>query len=206
MPSKQNIYKTPDYWSERAKREGYPARSVYKLEEIDEKFGVVRGARVVLDLGASPGSWTCRLLRGGGAPIKVVSVDLNPLSGAAEAASRAPGKALVFIRGDMEDPAVLDAVLKEGPYDAVLSDAAPLTTGSHTVDAARSKALVNAALLYAERALRPGGAFCAKLFQSADLQSLLLRMRGMFEKARAFKPKASRASSFETYLVGLNKR
>ena len=80
MPSKTNSYSKPDFWSQKAFREGYPARSVYKLAEIDQKFSLLKKSKIVLDLGAAPGSWTTWLLRNIDSTGKVVSCDLNPLS------------------------------------------------------------------------------------------------------------------------------
>lgn len=200
MPTKRNIYKKPDYWSQKAVKEGYPARSVYKLQEINERFGIIKKSRRVLDLGAAPGSWTSWLLKNTPDDGRVVSVDLNPLS--RDIAS----PKLVFFQGDLTSTEIRDAVVAEGPYDAVVSDAAPLTTGTRAVDTLRSKALAETALMYAALALKDGGSFCAKIFQGGDQQKLLAAMRGVFEKAQCFKPEACRKESFETYLIGLNKR
>lgn len=200
MPTKQNIYKAADYWSRKARDEGYPARSVYKLKEIAEKFALLKDCRRVLDLGASPGSWTSWLLKNIPDGGRVVSVDLNPLS-----SDIASGN-LVFIKGDMCESAIQDAVMREAPFDAVVSDAAPATTGSRTVDTLRSAALVETALWYAGHALNEGGFFCAKIFQGGKEASLLAVMRSMFAKSRFFRPAACRKESFETYLIGLNKR
>ena len=95
MPSKQNSYAKPDFWSQKAFKEGYPARSVYKLEEMDKKFGLLKGAATVLDLGSAPGSWTVWLLRNIKEGGSVVSVDLNPL------AKDVRGENLTFIQGDL---------------------------------------------------------------------------------------------------------
>lgn len=202
MSTKKELYGRADAWSRKARREGYPARSVYKLEEIAGKFNALRGARRVLDLGAAPGSWTCWLLdniKEGG---KVVAVDLKPL----EAGRKALSRDLVFFQGDMQLKATQDAVIAEGPYDAVLSDAAPNTSGSAAVDTALSAALAESALWIAARSLKEGGFFCAKIFQGGRQQQILESMKGMFEKARCFKPKACRKESFETYLIGLYRR
>jgi 23S rRNA (uridine2552-2'-O)-methyltransferase len=195
MPSNQNSYKKPDFWSQKAFREGYPARSVYKLQEIDEKFGMLKKSKVVLDLGASPGSWTVWLMRHLGDSGKVVSVDLNPL------AKDVKGSNLVFLQGDLTDEEIRQKIRGEGPFDLVVCDAAPLTTGNRTVDTLRSMAI-----WYAGEMLRTGGNFCVKIFQNGDQQKILQKMREIFSQAKGFKPEACRAESFETYLVGLNKK
>ncbi len=189
-----------DHWTLRARREGYPARSVYKLKEIDEKFGVLPPGGRILDLGASPGSWSLFALRKMGARGRVTAVDLNPLAAGGAAEN------LDFIRGDMTSPQILDALDRAGPFDAVLSDAAPATTGNRTLDTARSELLVEGAIRIARRALRPGGALVVKIFQGTGRESLLRDMREIFDTARAFKPRATRSESFETYFVGLGKK
>jgi 23S rRNA (uridine2552-2'-O)-methyltransferase len=200
MPSKTNSYSKPDYWSQKAFREGYPARSVYKLEEIDQKFSMLKKSTVVLDLGAAPGSWTTWLLRNIDSSGKVVSCDLNPLSKSVK------DDKLVFYQGDLTDKEIYDKIKAEGPFDLVVCDAAPLTTGNRVVDTARSKGLVEMAIWYADQMLKTGGNFCVKIFQNGDQQALLKKMREIFTQAKGFKPEACRTESFETYLIGLNKK
>ena len=131
MPA--NSYEKPDFWSQKAFSEGYPARSVYKLKEIDEKFGMIKKNYTVLDLGAAPGSWTTFLLRKMEGSGKVVACDLNPL------AKSVKGDNLFFIQGDLNAPEIRKVIKENGPYDLVVCDAAPKTTGNRTVDTARSK-------------------------------------------------------------------
>ncbi|WP_147634176.1 SAM-dependent methyltransferase [Treponema pectinovorum] len=195
-----NSYEKPDFWSQKAFSEGYPARSVYKLKEIDEKFHILKKNFTVLDLGAAPGSWTTFLLRFLGETGKVVSCDLNLLAKDVKADN------LVFIQGDLTDNAIRAAIKNEGPFDLVVCDAAPKTTGNRIVDTARSQALVKMAIYYAQTMLKSGGNFIVKVFQNGDQQSLLKSMKEIFESARGFKPVACRAESFETYLIGLNKK
>ena len=168
-----NSYEKPDFWSRKAFSEGYPARSVYKLKEIDEKFGMIKKGYTVLDLGAAPGSWTVFLLRtlnslGEGG--KVVSCDLNPLSKSVKAEN------LVFIQGDLGQNEIVERIKGEGPFDLVVCDAAPLTTGNRVVDTARSQGLVKMAIWYAQTMLRPGGNFAVKIFQNGDQQKFLKSM------------------------------
>lgn len=200
MPSKTNSYNKPDYWSQKAFREGYPARSVYKLEEIDNKFGMLKKSYTVLDLGAAPGSWTTWLLRNLDGSGKVVSCDLNPLSKSVK------GDNLVFFQGDLLSEEIRNQITAQGPYDLVVCDAAPLTTGNRTIDTLRSKALVEMAIWYADAMLKQGGNFCVKIFQNGDQQKLLMKMREIFTQAKGFKPEACRQVSFETYLIGLGKK
>ena len=200
MPSKSNSYSKPDFWSQKAFKEGYPARSVYKLQEIDDKFGMLKKGYTVLDLGAAPGSWTTWLLRKLNGTGKVVSVDLNPL------AKSVKGDNLVFFQGDLLSEEIREQIRKNGPYDAVVCDAAPLTTGNRTIDTARSQALVEMAIWYASDMLKTNGNFCVKIFQNGDQQKELRKMREIFSSAKGFKPQACRSESFETYLVGLGKK
>ena len=195
-----NSYEKPDFWSRKAFSEGYPARSVYKLQEIDEKFGFLKKNFKILDLGAAPGSWTTFLLRKMEGSGKVVSCDLNPLSKNVE------GENLVFIQGDLLEKEIVEKIEAEGPFDLVVCDAAPLTTGNRVVDTARSAGLVKMAIWYAEIMLKQGGNFCVKIFQNGDQQAMLKKMREVFAQAKGFKPKACRSESFETFLIGLGKK
>lgn len=196
----KNSYEKPDYWSQKAFSEGYPARSVYKLKEIDEKFGMIKKNYTVLDLGAAPGSWTVFLLRKMEGSGKVVSCDLNPLSKSVK------GENLTFIQGDLNAPEIRSQIKENGPYDLVVCDAAPKTTGNRTVDTARSEQLVEMAVWYAQNMLKTGGNFAVKIFQNGDQQKILKSMREIFTSSKGFKPEACRSESFETYLVGINKK
>lgn len=198
MPS--NSYEKPDFWSRKAFSEGYPARSVYKLQEIDQKFAMIKKNSNVLDLGAAPGSWTTFLLRNLGEGGKVTSCDLNPLSKSVK------GENLTFIQGDLNDNEIRASIKANGPFDLVVCDAAPKTTGNRIVDTASSQQLVEMAIYYAQTMLVPGGNFVVKIFQNGDQQMFLKKMREIFNQAKGFKPEACRAESFETYLVGICKR
>lgn len=195
-----NSYEKPDYWSKKAFSEGYPARSVYKLEEIDKKFGFIKKNIRILDLGASPGSWTVFVLRALGGTGHVTSIDLNPL------AKNVKSDNLTFIQGDLYSEEIRSSAKELGPYQLVICDAAPPTTGNRVIDTARSTGLVELAIYYAETMLKPGGNFAVKIFQGGDQQMLLKKMREIFTEAKGFKPAACRSESFETYLIGLNKK
>lgn len=187
----------PDYYWRKSKEEGYPARSVFKLQEIQEKYRLIRPGNAVLDLGASPGSWSLYildLLAGAGS---VTAADLN--SPDRKLLSR---RGFRFIQGDFTSAEILEAILASAPYDVVVSDAAPSTTGNRTMDTARSLDLARQVLAIAEKALKPGGNLTLKIFQGGEEKEILDWMRGRFAAARAFKPKASRRDSMETYFVG----
>jgi 23S rRNA (uridine2552-2'-O)-methyltransferase len=200
-------YEKPDHWSLKAQKEGYPARSVYKLKELDEKFGLLRrGDRFrALDLGAAPGSWSLYTLRKLGGRGFLAAVDLAPLS-RQYGGGLFEGDNFFFIRGDMTGAGVRDALLEKGPYQLVMSDAAPATTGNRSVDTLRSLALAEAALDYAEAGLLPGGNLAIKVFQGGGTAELLTRLRALFKTAKSCKPAACRGESFETYYLGLDKR
>ena len=198
MPT--NSYEKPDFWSKKAFAEGYPARSVYKLKEMDEKFGLIKKSYRVLDLGAAPGSWTTFVLRALDGNGHVTAIDLSPLS------KDVKGTNLSFFQGDLYAANIREEAMKRGPYNLVICDAAPATTGNRTVDTARSTGLVELAIFYAEEMLLPGGNFVVKVFQGGDQQELLKKMKSVFTTARGFKPEACRTESFETYLIGLDKK
>ncbi|MDR3146852.1 MAG: RlmE family RNA methyltransferase, partial [Treponema sp.] len=143
-------YEKPDTWSLRAQQEGYPARSVYKLKEMDEKFRLIpagpsRGVFRALDLGAAPGSWslyTLRRLAGAGF---LAAADLSPLSRRYDR-GLFDGENFCFVRGDITTAEVRSALMERGPYRLVICDAAPLTTGNRQVDTLRSLELAETAL------------------------------------------------------------
>ena len=192
-----------DYWSRLAKQEGYPARSVYKLQEIDEKFHILKGAERVLDVGAAPGSWTLYLLRHLSSSTQIVSVDIQPLT--LEAPSSG-GKRVTFIQGDITDPKIIQRLANLGPYDGILSDAAPSTMGIRTVDTARSEALVESVLSFLPSLLKTGGFCVVKIFQGTEGERIFQKLKSLFSKVKAFKPRACRSESFEVYYIGMGKQ
>ncbi|MBM4417406.1 MAG: RlmE family RNA methyltransferase [Chloroflexi bacterium] len=177
----------------RARAEGVRARSVYKLEEIDQRFGILRPGAKVIDLGAAPGSWSEYAVGRVGAHGQVVAVDLSEIE---------PLNDVVSLTGDIGDPSLvarLHALLPRGA-DVVLSDAAPAISGIRATDDARSVALVEAALSIAVQVLRPGGAFLVKVFRGGDLASLVARIEAALGECRLIVPRATRAESREAYV------
>lgn len=188
-----------DHWALKAQKDGYPARSVYKLEEIHTKFKVLnKGARVV-DVGSSPGSWSLWCLRRFQA--EVWGVDLNPLGAGVTVP---PG--FHFRQGDIFDESVADELAAAAPFDVFLSDAAAPTTGNRTVDTGRSFLLCERALDLAGRLLKPGGHLVFKIFQGGDEPQLWARLKTEYQSAQRFKPQAVRSDSFETYFIGLGRK
>lgn len=183
----------PDHYSRRAHKEGLPARSVYKLEEIDRKRNLLpRGARV-LDLGCRPGSWSAYARRRCGTDARILGVDLEPVDGF-------PG---TFWRMSVDD-LDLDAVVDElgGRPQVVMSDMAPATSGAKDVDHLRQIALAESALAVARSLLEPGGSFVCKVFDGSDAQAFYQDVQQSFAKVSRHKPKATRKESREFFVVG----
>jgi 23S rRNA (uridine2552-2'-O)-methyltransferase len=184
-----------DRFHQRARKEGFRARAIFKLQEIDDKLGVIpRGARV-LDLGCAPGSWLQYARTVAGPDAVLVGVDRAPLT------PEIPGMRMIV--GDIHaiEPAALLGDLEA--FDVVLSDMAPDTSGIKHLDQARSEALFERALDLAEATLAPGGNFVGKLFQGPDFKALTERCRLAFRKVKTVKPEGSRKQSIEQYVVAL---
>jgi len=193
-------YDRPDFWTLKAKKEGYPARSVYKLEEIIKKFGLLKlsgGASgpAVLDIGAAPGSWSLWILRQLKGAGSLTAVDIQDLGISPADAN------FHFFKGSILDETMRKNLRDAGPYNLVVSDAAPSTTGNRLVDQSRSEELVEAVMGLALEVLAPGGALIMKIFQGGEEKRLIATLKQHFAQARGFKPEACRAESFETYLV-----
>jgi 23S rRNA (uridine2552-2'-O)-methyltransferase len=187
-----------DHYGRKAKAEGYPARSVYKLREILDKFPVLPPQAHVLDVGAAPGSFSLLLLERLKGRGEVTGVDLAPT------VSVPAGKSgYRYIPGDIFAPAVQAQVRDCAPFDLVLSDAAPATTGHREVDAAQSMALADCVLEIARACLKPNGNLVVKIFQGSGEREYLVLLRKLFRIAKGFKPLASRSESFETYFIGI---
>ncbi|OQB43025.1 MAG: Ribosomal RNA large subunit methyltransferase E [Candidatus Latescibacteria bacterium ADurb.Bin168] len=187
-----------DSYARKALEQGYLARSAFKLERINEKFHILRPAFHVLDLGAAPGSWLQVASREAGPRGLVVGVDLTPVS------FSAPN--VVALTADILSPDFPDRVLPFAPFDTVLSDAAPRTTGIRDRDQAGSLALVEAAVETARSFMKRGGALVAKAFESEDIHRLVRVLANEYESVRTFKPPASRDRSYETYLIARGKK
>lgn len=182
-----------------AKSEGFAARAVYKLQELDKKFRLLGKGRRVLDLGCWPGSWMQHAAERVGEEGLVVGIDL------AEVELGLPAWCHPFVADVYEiDAAVLAD--KFGAFDVVISDMAPKTIGDRSTDQMRSEALCERAIEIAEVVLRPGGHFAAKVFQGGGFPGLLARVRGGFSECKPFHTKASRAGSSEQYIVGRGRK
>ena len=189
-----------DPYVQRARKQGWRSRAVFKLEQIDRKEHLLGPDMVIVDLGAAPGSWSqyaSSKLRGRG---RIVAVDLLPMDNLPD---------VEFIQGDFTDDAVLAtlvATLGDDRADLVMSDMAPNISGVKAVDQPRSMYLVELALDLCKRLLKPGGDFVTKMFQGQGSDELIAEMRRRFGRVRVIKPDASRPGSREVYLVARNYR
>lgn len=183
----------------RAKQEGFAARAVYKLEELDRRFKLLGPRRRVLDLGCWPGSWMQYAAGRVGEEGLVIGLDLRPV----ELALPEWCEAFVADVDELDPQTLLD---RFGPFDVVLSDMAPKTIGDATTDRLRSEALFERALDIAMVVLRPGGHFAGKVFQGGGFGGLIERMREAFSQHKPFHTKGTRTGSAEHYLVGQGRR
>jgi 23S rRNA (uridine2552-2'-O)-methyltransferase len=187
-----------DHYTRLARKERFPARSVYKLQEIQKRFVVIRAGDTVLDLGCAPGSWLMYAAGLTGPSGRVVGVDVSPVT------VHLPAHVTVHTR-DVFQLAEEPAAFFGQEFDVVVSDMAPATTGSRSVDAARSHNLCEAALGIARKVLRPGGAFVCKIFQGEDFKPFSEAVRSGFSECKIFKPQSCRKASKEIYIIGKGK-
>ena len=191
-----------------AQKEGFRARAAYKLKEIDESLGLIRLGMCVVDLGSTPGAWSQYLRRrlspsgaaSGALQGSIIALDILPMD---------PVEDVHFIQGDFRENAVLAqleqklADLGHQQVDLVVSDMAPNLSGIESADAARIAHLVELAVDFASRHLRPEGALVAKVFHGGAYDELVALFRQTFKVLKVIKPKSSRVKSSETFLVGL---
>ncbi len=191
--------RTREAYYRQAKKEGYRARSAYKLLQVQERFQILKRGQAVADLGCAPGGWSQVLVELLGPEGVVIGVDLQrmrPVSGAR------------FIQGDFTAPQTherLAALLRETGrtrVDAVVSDMAPDMSGQYEMDQARSVHLARMALSFADANLRSGGNFLCKVFEGVDFKEFRDEIRARFRRVEQFHPPASRKASSEVYLVG----
>ena len=194
-----------DPYVERAHRDGWRSRAVYKLSEIDEKFHIFRGGQVIADLGAAPGSWS-EWLRKNFPKSRIIAIDLLPIK---------PIDGVEFYHGDFTSDAALEWIEKTirgaSPHDGgarldvVLSDMAPNTTGHQKTDHIRQTALLEHAFEFARKNLKPGGSFVAKSFAGGASAELVSEIKKHFRTVRHVKPDASRKDSVEMFIVATDR-
>jgi len=185
-----------------AQKEGYRARAVYKLKEIDEDEKLIRPGQIIVDLGATPGSWSQYVRNklagaaGGGINGTIIGLDMLPMEPVAD---------VHFILGDFREPDVLarlEEVLQGRKVDLVLSDMAPNLSGIAVADAARVQDIVELAIDFAQHHMKPSGALLVKCFNGSGYQQIVEKFRQEFKTVVQKKPKASRDKSSEVFLLG----
>lgn len=193
---KSNNPRGDNYWTQKAKKDGYPARSVYKLIEINKKFRIIKPDSRVLDIGSAPGSWSLFILKSINEKGFLTAVDLQDMK------INYNKDNYKFFKGDAFSEENIEKINSYGPYTVVLSDAAPSTTGNRSIDTERSFQLVSSVLDTAEKLLASGGSTAIKIFQGGEEKTAIERMRKIFKQVKVFKPESVRKISFETYLIG----
>lgn len=189
-----------DEFVKRAQRDGYRARSAYKLLEIDDKDHLIKPGMTIVDLGAAPGSWSqvaLQRMKNNGRVIALDLLEMQPIAG------------VEFIQGDFRDEPVLqqlENLLAGKPIDLVIADMAPNISGISMVDQSRAAHLTELALEFSIEWLKPGGHFLVKVFAGSGFDEIVKNMRAHFEKVATRKPKASRDRSSEVYLLGLKRK
>lgn len=194
-------YNPKDHYFKKAKEQNYAARSVFKLEEIDQKFKIVHPKQKVLDCGASPGSWSQYCSKKIGPEGRILGIDLSPVKVKLTNA--------VFIQADLRDMNLAQTMKDNGfdpIFDLVISDMAPKTTGIRITDQARSFDLCELALNLAKQYLKKDGTFVCKLFHSDDFTTLRELIKKEFGRVEIVKPDSTRKISKEIFLVGLKKK
>ena len=192
----KNSRKRPDHWTQKAKGEGYQARSVYKLSEIDRRFSILKNLKRVVDLGCAPGSWSEHISRRF-PKAALVGIDIQRVDSY-------PG---TFVHGSiLTTPNSTFFNHLGGEADLVLSDMAPNTTGNRFGDHIRQLELAKMALKSATDLLRVGGHFVVKVFDGEDAYDYVQSIRPHFERVRRIEPEATRKESVEFFVLGYGRK
>ena len=189
-------YKPNDHYAQKAKNENFVARSVYKLEEIDQRYRIINNGDYVLDLGASPGSWMQYTSKKIGERGKVLGIDLKPITVNFSNA--------ISVVGDMNDLNMEELISKykiEKQFDTVVSDMAPNTTGNKFVDQCRSYDLCVIALNTAKKFLKQNGNFVCKIFDGEDAMPFRDELKTLFKDVQILRPKSVQSSSKEMFMI-----
>lgn len=186
-----------DKWAKKAKELGYPARSVFKLMEIQERFKILKKGDIVLDLGAAPGSWSKYASQVVGEKGKVIGIDLEDVK------IKLPN--FLFIKKDVFELKPEEIrLLGIEEVDIILSDLAPKTMGDKFVDHIRSVELVERVLELSLELLKKGGHLVAKIFEGTQTPSLKKKIEQNFQRVNLFKPQSSRRESREIFFIAQN--
>lgn len=192
-------YDRKDKFYQKAKAEGYPARSAYKLIELNQKYKIFKPGKAVVDLGCAPGGWLKVAQELLGSDSKLVGIDLLPLQ-------YTPDPFVVFIKGDFLAPENQQEIAKQIPQGAnwILSDMSPNISGIKFKDLSASLELCEAAYQFVQKHLKKGGGFIIKIFPSDEANVLRKKLKGAFERVDEVLPTATRKTSNEVYWVCLN--
>ncbi len=185
-----------DQYVKQSQKDGYRSRAVYKLEELDKKYGLIKPGHTVVDLGAAPGGWSQYATFKIGSKGAVFALDILPIDALAD---------VDFIQGDFREEAVLNQLLEkigDKKADLVLSDMAPNMSGVDAVDIPRAMYLTELALELAQTVLTKSGSFVVKVFQGEGFDEYIRQCRSLFNKVMIRKPDASRDRSREVYVLG----
>jgi len=194
------VRKVQDYYYRKAKKDKYPARSVYKLEEIQRKYQLLRKGDSVLDLGCYPGSWSLYASEVVGPKGVIVGVDLQE----ADKGPRSGGADIHWLCQDIMEPELITRVRKiRSAFKVIISDLAPKTTGNRWADHQKSMRLVEHTLFLAEKLLHDNGNYLCKVFQGEDLPHFVNDLKGRFSRVKTIKPESSRKESREIFLLGM---
>jgi len=184
-----------DPYVKQARKSHYRSRAVYKLEEIDRRYRLIKPGQHIVDLGAAPGGWSQYASQRVGAEGRVIALDILP-------GKPIPG--VTFLQGDFTDTEVYERCLDQlqgKKTDLVISDMAPNLSGIRDTDQARSMYLVELAYDFAQQVLKPGGGLLVKLFQGSGADACRRQIMEKFQKISVCKPRASRNSSREFYVL-----
>jgi 23S rRNA (uridine2552-2'-O)-methyltransferase len=188
--------KKREHYYREAKKQGYRARSSYKLKQIQEKFRIFQSGDVVVDLGAAPGGWSQVAKEYVGDAGFIVGIDLQWI---------VPIDGVVFLQGDITDASsitTMEELLKGRKVKVILSDMAPNISGNYSIDHAKSIFLAEQSLKVVDTLLRKGGYFVCKVFMGEMLDEFIGHVQHRFSEVRRFSPPASRKSSSELYIIG----
>ena len=193
MATRWYTEKKQEYYYNIAKKQGYRARSAFKLLQIQERYSILKKGDIVIDLGAAPGGW-CQVIKehiGNGVIIAVDIEEMSPMPG------------VRFVKSDITKEETIEYIKKEieKPADALVSDVAPDITGNYSMDHARSVWLCTHALTIAENVLKKNGVFICKIFEGEELQKFIGKVKNRFGHVKSFVPKASRKRSSEIYII-----
>ncbi len=195
-------YDSNEYYTKKAREQNFKARSVFKLEEMDQKFKIFKSDQKVLDLGAAPGSWSQYASQKIGPNGFLLGLDLTPIT---LKLTNSVFEVADLLQDDIQ--AISEAAgHAKATYDIVMSDMAPKTTGIKFTDQVRSLELCDMALNIAEKHLNKNGIFICKLFHSEGFKTYKLRLNSLFRRVEVLKPKATRQISKEIFFIALGKK